>query len=214
MGLYKQGILGSFMGKIGSVIGSSWRGIHYMRVVPAYVSNPQTPAQTMQRAKFALAFEFLKPIIAFLRISFKHAAVEMSEINAAMSHAILNAIDGEYPDFVVDPENILVSTGPLMAVSAATATAVTSAGVEVTWEDNSGTGNAQAGDIATLCVVNPEKEDIDVLMEAGVRSDGTAEIEVPESYIGDTVHVYLCFNTAEDGDWANSVFAGTVTVIT
>ena len=31
MGTIKQGILGGFSGKVGTVVGSSWKGISYMR---------------------------------------------------------------------------------------------------------------------------------------------------------------------------------------
>lgn len=32
MGTIKQGILGGFSGKVGTVIGGSWKGISYMRL--------------------------------------------------------------------------------------------------------------------------------------------------------------------------------------
>jgi hypothetical protein len=40
-----------------------------------------------------------------------------------------------------------------------------------------------------LVVVNPAKADVDVLLQAGQRGDGLAEITVPEAYVGDDVHV-------------------------
>jgi hypothetical protein len=30
MGTIKQGILGGFSGKVGTVVGGTWKGIHYM----------------------------------------------------------------------------------------------------------------------------------------------------------------------------------------
>jgi hypothetical protein len=212
MGTYKQGILGSFMGKIGSVIGSSWRGIYYMRIMPASVSNPQTPAQMEQRAKFSTAFAFLKPLVSFLRQSYKAAAIEMSEINAAMSDCILNNILGTYPDFYVDYETLLVSTGPLQSVPSATAVADGGGDISITWDDNTGVGNAAADDIATIVIYNPDLPDIDVDLTAATRADGTATVTVPAIYVGSDVHVYLVLNTGVGGDFANSVYAGTVTV--
>jgi hypothetical protein len=52
MGKIKQGILGGFKGKVGTVIGSSWNGIAYMRGLPQSVKNPKTAAQQAQRAFF------------------------------------------------------------------------------------------------------------------------------------------------------------------
>ena len=52
MGKIKQGILGGFKGKVGTVIGASWNGIAYMRGLPQSVKNPKTAAQQSQRAFF------------------------------------------------------------------------------------------------------------------------------------------------------------------
>ena len=39
MGTIKQGILGGFSGKVGTVVGSSWKGISYMRGQAQNVKN-------------------------------------------------------------------------------------------------------------------------------------------------------------------------------
>ena len=52
MGKIKQGILGGFRGKVGTVIGSSWNGISYMRGQAQSVRNANTEAQQAQRAFF------------------------------------------------------------------------------------------------------------------------------------------------------------------
>ena len=52
MGKIKQGILGGFRGKVGTVIGASWNGISYMRGLAQSHKNPKTAAQMTQRAFF------------------------------------------------------------------------------------------------------------------------------------------------------------------
>ena len=52
MGKIKQGILGGFKGKVGTVIGSSWNGIAYMRGLPQSQKDPKTAAQIAQRDFF------------------------------------------------------------------------------------------------------------------------------------------------------------------
>ena len=52
MGKIKQGILGGFKGTVGTVIGSSWNGIAYMKGKPRSVKNPRTDAQVQQRNFF------------------------------------------------------------------------------------------------------------------------------------------------------------------
>lgn len=65
MGTIKQGILGGFSGKVGTAIGSSWKGISYMRGRAQSVKNPRTEGQMEQRSKFALTLDFL--LLATLR---------------------------------------------------------------------------------------------------------------------------------------------------
>ena len=52
MGKINQGILGGFKGTVGTVIGSSWNGIAYMKGKPQSVKNPRTDAQVQQRNFF------------------------------------------------------------------------------------------------------------------------------------------------------------------
>ena len=52
MGKIKQGILGGFKGKVGTVIGASWNGIAYMKGLPQSQKDPKTAAQVAQRSFF------------------------------------------------------------------------------------------------------------------------------------------------------------------
>lgn len=52
MGKIKQGILGGFKGKVGTVIGASWNGIAYMKGLPQSQKDPKTAAQIAQRNYF------------------------------------------------------------------------------------------------------------------------------------------------------------------
>lgn len=67
MGIIKQGILGGFSKKVGSVVGTSWKGIAVMKSMPQSVANPKTTAQVEQRSAFAytskLASALLTPCI-------------------------------------------------------------------------------------------------------------------------------------------------------
>jgi hypothetical protein len=65
MGTIKKGILGGFSGKVGTVVGASWKGIAYMRSLPQKVKNPRTTGQRSQRSKFSLALKLLQPLTAF-----------------------------------------------------------------------------------------------------------------------------------------------------
>lgn len=100
MGTIKKGILGGVSGKIGNVVGASRKGIDYLRVLSASVSDAKPPAQNTQRNKFAIVIKFLQPIKEFIRIGYRGQAAKQSAFNAAMSYNYHNALTGEYPGTV------------------------------------------------------------------------------------------------------------------
>ena len=65
MGKIKQGAFGGFTGKVGNLVGCTWKGIPYMRTRPANMTNPRTEKQQGQRSKFQVALNFLRTITPF-----------------------------------------------------------------------------------------------------------------------------------------------------
>ena len=99
MGIIKQGILGGLSGKVGNVVGASWKGINYLRAMPTHVANPNTVRQQTYRMKINLVVGFLKSCITLVRIGFSGYAVKMSAFNAATSLNLAKAITGEFPEW-------------------------------------------------------------------------------------------------------------------
>jgi len=212
MGTIKKGILGGFSGKVGTVVGSSWKGIAYMRSIPQKVRNPRTLAQRSQRTKFALALSLLQPMTGFLRIGWKLFAHRQSPINAAMSYTIANAISGEYPDYEIDPGKVLVSRGALTPVTDTFVSAAGDREVNLQWDDNSGKGTAKATDKALIAIVNLSKAAAITDAEGALRPDSTKTITVPAEWTGDEAHVYMGFISEDGKEIANSVYLGAVTI--
>lgn len=69
MAKLNAGILSAPRGKVAGVVGSSWKGISYVRqkVTPA---NPNTAAQQAQRGKMSAAVKFAQSILAGVLIPF------------------------------------------------------------------------------------------------------------------------------------------------
>lgn len=63
MGIIKQGILGGFSGKVGSVVGTSWKGRAVMKAMPLSVANPRTTGQVNQRTKFSQCVSLAKSLL-------------------------------------------------------------------------------------------------------------------------------------------------------
>ena len=112
MATFKQGILGGFSGKVGGVIGSSWKGIDTMRSQPSSVTNPRTNAQVANRSRFKsvsqLAAAMLTTIVKPLNDRF---AQKMSGFNDFCQRNA-SAFDA-LGTFV--PANLVLSKGKLSA---------------------------------------------------------------------------------------------------
>ena len=64
MGKIKSGIFSGVSGKVGGLIGSSWKGIAYLKQMPQSVANPQTAKQVAQRTKMANVVAFSLAILS------------------------------------------------------------------------------------------------------------------------------------------------------
>ncbi|ADV42882.1 DUF6266 family protein [Bacteroides helcogenes] len=198
MGTIKQGILGGFSGKVGTVVGSNWKSVHYMRALALKVGNPNTEKQQRQRNNFSTVIQFLKTFTPIIRIGYQQYAQKQSEFNAAMSYVIKHAIVND----AIDYTRALVSRGSL--TTAADATASVEAGkVSYVWKNNSGTGNAEAGDTAILLAYNKDKREAVYTIKAATRSEAKAELTLPAGWSGNALALYLGFYN--DKSVANSI---------
>ena len=215
MATIKSGILGGLSGKVGNVVGSSWKGISYLRSIPSHVTNANTIPQRMSRLKMRLVTKFLKTCNPLIRVGFNGYAVKMSAFNAATSYNFHQAIAGEYPDFSLDYTALTVARGNLAGGESVSCGASEPGKITFTWVDNSSTGNGQPGDMALLLIYNPVKETSVYHLQGFSRSDALATVDVPLSFAGDEVHCYLAFTdvTRMTGSRlkdsvSNSVYAG------
>lgn len=206
MGTIKQGILGGFSGKVGTVIGSSWKGISYMRGRAQNVKNPRTERQMEQRSKFALTLDFLKPITPFVRTGFKAYTSKQTAFNAAMSYIVKNAISGTYPNYAINFTNVLVSRGALE--TAKEPSAEVSAGSFIIKTRTETNGSGQPTDLMMPLIFNANKGEAVFSTAGAARSVGQTTLATPADWAGDTVEVFLGM-ISEDGTLvANSVYVG------
>lgn len=210
MGKISQGILGGFSGKVGTVIGGSWKGIDYMRSIAASVANPRTAAQVQQRTKFTTAIGFLQSMTSFLRVGFKNYAIKMTAFNAAMAYTLKNAVYGEDPEYFIVYSDALVSRGTLTGALNGAAASTVPGQVNVTWTDNSGEGTAQASDLALVVIYNGTKDQAVTVIGGNTRVSGSQSVTIPAAFAGDELQVYLAFQTENQSDVSNSVYLGEV----
>lgn len=108
MATYKQGVLGSFSGKVGTVVGSSWRGISYIRSLAQKVANPRTKGQLWARARLTAVTVALKQFATVIRAGFVGTGTT-SPWSAAIKANTKALTDGDDPK--VDMDKLVLSNG-------------------------------------------------------------------------------------------------------
>jgi len=210
MATYKNGIAGTFSGKVGPVVGSNWNGIDYMRSLPRKSSRPPTERQKAQRLKMSIAISFLSPVSELVNVGFKTDTSKKSGFNEATSHIIQEAIVGTYPDFALDYSHVLISSGNLTGAWNAEASSASAGLLTVRWTDNSGSGTAKSTDQAIVLVYNPAGARYVYDMEGAGRGEGEHTMTLPSDFSGDAVEVWVSFRSVNRQRISTSIYAGRV----
>jgi hypothetical protein len=211
MAKLSQGINGPFFGKVGTVVGYTWKGIPVMRGIPKTRTKPFTEKELNQQAKFRLMNQFLKPAQNLLNVTFAHLAVQMSPFNKAFSYNIKNAITGFHPGLAIDYSMVLISRGDLPNAES-TAVHSPSAGLlQFTWTDNSGKGKAMGTDKAFVAIYQEESSSWEYQLDIATRSQGKCEM-VMKNFPDKSVQSFIGFISADGKDTSDSVCIGLANV--
>lgn len=213
MGTISKGILGGFSGKVGTVVGANWRGMDIIRSLPKKSSRIPTEEQLSQRLKFALVASFLAPLQPILSAFFGQAQNERSRRNLATSYHLKEAITGTFPNFTMDFTKVIVTKGDLLGPQNLVATPAAGAQVAFAWEDNSGQGNSVTTDGLLIVVYNPERSLYETRQMAATRTALSYNLDLPDSWATETVHVWVSMTSADGKKAANSFYVGAVGLV-
>lgn len=113
MATISKGILGGFSGKIGTVVGASWRGKDIIRSVPKSTKRQPSDLQLIQQLKFGKVIDFLQPIRPIQNLYFGGKVKYQSRFNQATSYALKHAVEMVDDLSVIIPEKVLITKGEL-----------------------------------------------------------------------------------------------------
>lgn len=212
MGTYNKGILGAFYGKVGTVIGTTWRGKNVMRSLPRRTNRAATVLQRQQREKFTMVANFLFPISTIPSRYFGNRGGLRTQKNQATSFLMKEAALHNGTEPYWDFPKILLTRGDLLGLMSLTATAGTNQEVTLNWDDNSGQGNALATD-KVLAVVYEETSGLIWSAEAiATRDTESVTLPLPSYWSGLAVHVWVAIVSEDDAKYATSQYLGTHTL--
>ena len=192
MGTIKQGILGGFSGKVGPVVGSSWKGIAVIKSKPLSVTNPNSAGQQAQRGAMSRIVEVARLLLASLLQPFWNPFAQgQSGYNRFVSENIAS-FDATG---LSSPANFYSMRGSLLGAAISTGTAGAAANTVIfNWTNNAGQSDALGTDEAVLVYYN-ETQDYWVVDNSGtLRSAGTKTLTDNLVAASDNLHLYLGFS--------------------
>lgn len=206
MAKFENGILGKLSGKLGNVVLSSWKGIPYIRSMPAE-NTSNTPAQQKQRTKFSLVVAFVNSIHPVINAGFKYNTEQMTEMNSATSYLMKRSIKMDEKGLPrLHFPWVMVARGmlgePLNAAAERTAESI-----KFTWTFDEAQPAARADDkIIVLAYIPAFEQAYERLSEVTSHS-----LCRPVPGAGDQpLELYLAFAAADGNDACDSVYLGTV----
>jgi hypothetical protein len=217
MGRMKFGALGSFIGKVGALVGYMRKGEFIVRALPHPTNKPATEKQLISRKQFSMSMQFVKPINNFVSYSFHPETKGTTRIpqNAATSYFRKLAIQGDYPDFWTDFSKVMVSKGDLPVPLNAS---VELQGNKLTfkWEIDPLTNYERKHDQVMLMAYMPDSKHANFIVGGAKR---TAKVDVLEIYpsgtsdqsgdIKDTiVETYIAFISNDRQRVSDSIYLG------
>lgn len=206
MARLSTGVIGQFSGAVGPVIGSTWRGIPYMKARHKTRTTRVSDGEKENRNKFTMAHYWLKPLLKVVREGFKNYSQKSFGFNAAKSYLLKNAIEGEGSNVYVNPALVKLSAGDLVLPDGIAVEKTGPAEFTVTWDPAiKSKTNAEDFDQAMVVAYNPEQEVVCTHITGQFRKTGSHKQPVAP---GLTYHLYLAFLAADRSRQSDSVYLG------
>ena len=160
MGKIKQGILGGFKGKVGTVIGSSWNGIAYMRGLPQSTKDRKSAAQLAQRDFFREVQDLVGQLsyeqLVFL---FPNSATGMSRRNLLVKQLSADPLVAEGSKHADLADITSLGNAPTADLPDVSIVASRSA-VTISWDADNDWRSQHADEYPTICVFNVTQKKI------------------------------------------------------
>jgi hypothetical protein len=214
MARYKNGVNGAFSGKIGNVVGSSWRGIDYMRSLADTTGKVFSEKQRNQHFLMGMVSGWLKVLKHIIEIGYQQFVTGKTPMNGCVSYHMKHAVTGDAPiEYAIDFTKVIFSRGELLVPFIKRIMPLTDAVLQVNWENAPATIFNNEDDLATFVVYSPAKKAFTTFEAIAQRADKEVLLELPSNYRGDTVHCWQHFVNVKGNAVSTTVYLGKVTVV-
>ncbi|MCY1522684.1 hypothetical protein D9M68_575490 [compost metagenome] len=207
MAKIKDGILGPFSGKVGTVIGGMWKTVAYIRAVPkTKTKRRRTARQIATQEKMRFINNFLVPFHPYITVGLVNEAANKTEISAAFSLNYHTTFSGTDPNISIDYSKFIFIKGTLPMVTDMVVTLVDGV-VQITWKSENGKV-AHFNDQMMVVLYSNQLNEADGFTGGVNRSAKKCSIPLKQRFIGKEIHVYISITSIDRKRIANNVYLG------
>jgi len=207
MGLYVKGANGAFYGKVGSVVGSNWRSINYLRSLPKPSSKKATEKQIAHRAKFAMVLRFLAPMRQLINIGQGDKSRQKSTGFNQVTNEVMALVQGQYPDFTIPYKDVVFASGLMSNVKPKIGKTM-DGDWEMTWVHDENLQGTLPDDILSIILYDASRNDYYVF-QGGLREAQSYTFNSAALGSGE-FHIWYMFTSADGLSSTSSNYYGTI----
>lgn len=210
MAKINSGIFGPLSGKLGPIIGGTWKGIPYIRENKAHeIKRPRTVAQLANEAKFKFVNDWLVPFQPYLNIGFENLAIRKTALAAAFSANYKTVFSGTAPHILVAYDKLQISTGTLAPLLNPQVSFAAGGTLEITWNKNAVKGTT-FNDQVMLVAYSPVLQLADGFVGAVNRANEQYSFPLNPDLHGQSLHIYISVTSIDRRKIAGSTYLGII----
>ncbi|UKT64069.1 DUF6266 family protein [Pedobacter mucosus] len=211
MARLRNGALGGFSGKVGSIVGYRLRNNDFIKGLPKPSTKPATLKQLASRARFKFFNEWRNPLTDFFAVTFKNQTANHSAQNAAHS-CNRDIIVGEYPNYDIDYEKVVISKGDLINVQDLSMELVQPDYLRFSWKPNY-KGKAKGTDLLAILICYPgDNTQLFGTLNGADRAAGTYDFKIDFLEPGTRLEVYATFLSNDRSRACDSTYMGRIDI--
>lgn len=214
MGLYHPGVFGPFAGKVGSVVAARHRGLNVVRNLGHKPKKARSEKQVQVTGLFSFIGEFLSPLVDMIRIGYGYRDTGPNTLNRALKYHIKKAVTGIAPDYeLIYPEVKLSLEKRMSRTHKPKVLAAIEQTVKLSWELEAGSKTAIGTDLLYAVLYCPARHKTVQSGEGILRSALSVDMYVPYEFVGEKMHCWLFFASADMERVSESDYMGEVTIL-
>lgn len=210
MATIKNGILGGFTGKVGSVVGYRTYGVDRMRSISERTA-PATAAELKNRKQFKLVQDTLNCIKSLIKIGFKDYWTKTGGIRGAVSYNKTQALQVTDDDCLIVPERFKFSGGPLPGLKNTNVVLERPDLLRFNW-DSAASYEASPKDQVMLLAIDLEGKKACYESLGNFRSSGTDVLNLDHHLAGKAIDIYIAVVAKDRSKQADSQYLGRMIV--